>query len=159
MNAPPTLKIYLASPLGFSPENDFYRERLKMYLVQLGHEIFDPWSQEDVAQRIKDALAIKDQAERKQAISLAATFTGSSNAGGIRWADVVLAVLDGAELDSGTAAEVGFGAGIGKRCFGLRTDFRDSGDLPGLPFNLQVLYFINQCGGKLFRKIEDICLS
>lgn len=159
MNSPPTLKVYLASPLGFSPENDFYRERLKRYLVQLGHEIFDPWSQEDVAQRIKDALAIKDQAERKQAISLAAAFTGSSNADGIRWADVVLAVLDGAELDSGTAAEVGFGAGIGKKCFGLRTDFRDTGDLPGLPFNLQVLYFINQSGGKLFREIEAICLS
>lgn len=159
MNSPPTLKVYLASPLGFSPENDFYRERLKRYLVQLGHEIFDPWSQEDVAQRIKDALAIKDQAERKQAISLAADFTGSSNADGIRWADVVLAVLDGAELDSGTAAEVGFGAGIGKKCFGLRTDFRDTGDLPGLPFNLQVLYFINQSGGKLFREIEAICLS
>lgn len=159
MNASPTLKIYLASPLGFSPENNFYRERLKMYLVQLRHEIFDPWSQEDVAQRIKDALAITDQAERKQAISRAAVFAGSSNADGIRWADVVLAVLDGAELDSGTAAEVGFGAGIGKKCFGLRTDFRDTGDLPGLPFNLQVLYFINQSGGKLFREIEDICLS
>lgn len=159
MISPPTLKVYLASPLGFSPENDTYREKLKKHLVQIGHEIFDPWSQEDVAQQIKDALAINDQTERKQAISRAAAFTGSSNADGIRWADAVLAVLDGAELDSGTAAEVGFGAGIGKKCFGLRTDFRDTGDLPGLPFNLQVLYFINQSGGKLFRKIEDICLS
>lgn len=159
MHSSPALKIYLASPLGFSPENDSYRDKIKQHLIQHGHEIFDPWSQEETARRIKNALAIEDQAERKQAISLAAAFTGTANADGICWADVVLAVLDGAELDSGTAAEVGYGAGIGKKCFGLRTDFRDTGDLPGLPFNLQVLYFINQSGGMLFRKIEDICLS
>lgn len=159
MNSSHALKIYLASPLGFSPENDSYREKIKQHLVQLGHELFDPWSQEESALRIKNALTIEDQTERKQAISLAAAFTGASNADGIRWADVVLAVLDGAELDSGTAAEVGFGAGIGKKCFGLRTDFRDTGDLPGLPLNLQVLHFINQSGGTLFRRIEDICLS
>lgn len=159
MNVSPALKIYLASPLGFSPENDSYRNKIKQHLIQHGHEIFDPWSQEESARRIKNALAVEDQAERKQAISLAAAFTGAANAEGICWADVVLAVLDGAELDSGTAAEVGFGAGIGKKCFGLRTDFRDTGDLPGLPFNLQVLYFINQSGGTLFRRIEDISLS
>lgn len=159
MNVSPALKIYLASPLGFSPENDSYRNKIKQHLIQRGHEIFDPWSQEEAARRIKNALETEDQKERKHAISLAAAFTGAANADGIRWADVVLAVLDGAELDSGTAAEVGYGAGIGKKCFGLRTDFRDTGDLPGLPFNLQVLYFINQSGGTVFRRIEDICLS
>ena len=66
------------------------------------------------------------------------------------------AVLDGTEPDSGTVSELGFGAGIGKKCFGLRTDFRDSGDLPGLALNLQVLYFIEYSGGRLFRRIEDI---
>lgn len=45
----------------------------------------------------------------------------------------------GAEVDSGTAAEIGYGAGLGKKCYGLRADLRDMGELPGLPVNLQDL--------------------
>lgn len=41
---------------------------------------------------------------------------------------------------------------------GLRTDRRDSGDLPGLPINLQVLYFITSSGGSLFRNINQIAV-
>jgi len=59
-------------------------------------------------------------------------------------------------LDSGTVSEIGFGAGLGKKCYGLRTDVRDSGEFDGLPFNLQVLYWIEASGGRLFRRIEDI---
>ena len=150
------LKVYLASPLGFSPENDHYRQRIKERLRELDCTIFDPWEQEEVSRRIVEAMSMADGVERARAIKEAASFTGGVNAEGIRSADVVLAVLDGAEPDSGTVSEVGFGAGIGKRCFGLRTDFRDCGDLPGLPLNLQVLFFIEYSGGKLFRTIEDI---
>lgn len=93
---------------------------------------------------------------RAQAIGDAARFTGAVNAQGIRGSEFVLAVLDGTEPDSGTVAELGYGAGIGKRCFGLRTDFRDCGDFPGVPLNLQVLHFIETSGGRLFRRIEDV---
>lgn len=151
-----SLKVYLASPLGFSPENDHYRERIKERLRLLDCSIFDPWEQEEVSRRIVEAMSIADGVERARAIKEAAGFTGAVNAEGIRGADVVLAVLDGTEPDSGTVSEVGFGAGIGKRCFALRTDVRDCGDLPGLPLNLQVLFFIEYSGGRLFRKIEDI---
>ena len=41
-------------------------------------------------------------------------------------------------------------------CYGLRTDFRDLGDFEGLPINLQVLYFIESTGGRLFGTIGDI---
>nr|WP_237671456.1 nucleoside 2-deoxyribosyltransferase [Desulfomonile tiedjei] len=64
------------------------------------------------------------------------------NEQGIRCSNAILGVLDGTEIDSGTACEIGFAAGLGKRCYGLRTDFRDLGDFEGLPINLQVLYFI-----------------
>ena len=150
------LRVYLASPLGFRPENNHYRERIKERLRELDCAVFDPWEQEEVGRRIEAALSIADAVERAKAIREAAGFTGGVNAEGIRGADVVLAVLDGAEPDSGTVSELGFGAGIGKRCFGLRTDFRDCGDLPGLPLNLQVQFFIDYSGGKLFRKIGDV---
>ena len=38
--------------------------------------------------------------------------------------DVVLAVLDGADADSGVAFEAGFARGIGKPVLGVRTDYR-----------------------------------
>ena len=42
----------------------------------------------------------------------------------IEAADVVLAVLDGADADSGVTFEVGYARALGKRVVGLRTDFR-----------------------------------
>ncbi|WP_136514559.1 nucleoside 2-deoxyribosyltransferase [Geomonas edaphica] len=150
------IKVYLASPLGFSRENTPYRERIKNRLKALNCEIFDPWEQEEVAKRIEAALSIEEGPRRAAAIKEAASFTGGVNAQGLKGADLVLAVLDGTEPDSGTVAEVGYGAGIGKRCFGLRTDFRDCGDFPGVPLNLQVIYFIEESGGRLFRSIEEI---
>lgn len=150
------LKVYLASPLGFSPEHNHYRTRIKERLSQLDCTVFDPWEQDEVTRRIEAAMSITDSVKRAGALKEAARFTGGANAEGLRASDVVLAVLDGTEPDSGTVSEIGFGTGIGKKCFGLRTDFRESGDLPGLPLNLQVLFFIDYSGGRLFRRIEDI---
>lgn len=42
----------------------------------------------------------------------------------IKSVDVILALLDGADADSGVAYEVGFARGIGKPVLGLRTDYR-----------------------------------
>jgi len=43
-------------------------------------------------------------------------------------AEVVLAVLDGPDADSGTCFEMGYAYGRGKRVVGIRTDFRDGED-------------------------------
>ncbi|MBM4081215.1 MAG: nucleoside 2-deoxyribosyltransferase [Planctomycetes bacterium] len=43
-------------------------------------------------------------------------------------ADVVVAVLDGADCDSGTAFEVGYAYAKGKPVIGVRTDFRKNQD-------------------------------
>lgn len=152
-------KVYLASPLGFSRENDDYRERIKGRLRELGCTVLDPWDREDVSEKFQAALSLPEGAPRSEAIGEAARYAGQVNADAIRESDLVLAVLDGTEPDSGTVAEVGFGAGIGKRCYGLRTDFRDCGDLPGLALNLQLQFFIDQSGGRLFRRIAEIGFS
>jgi len=44
---------------------------------------------------------------------------------GVREADVVVAVLDGADADSGTAFEVGYAYALGKTVVGVRTDYRE----------------------------------
>lgn len=45
---------------------------------------------------------------------------------GIEEADLVVAVLDGADVDSGVAFEVGYAYAMGKPVVGVRTDFRQN---------------------------------
>jgi nucleoside 2-deoxyribosyltransferase len=151
-------QLYLASPLGFSPENTGYLTRIKRQLAGQGFDIFDPWEQKQVAQAIEEALQELVYQTRVAAFRKIAAQIGTCNEAGIRAADVLLAVLDGAEVDSGTASEVGYAAALGKRCYGLRTDLRDTGDFVGLPFNLQVLHFIEQSGGSVFRSIVELVI-
>lgn len=47
---------------------------------------------------------------------------------GVRQADVVVAVLDGPDVDSGTALEMGMAYERGIPIIGVRTDYRDSQD-------------------------------
>ncbi|AJE03923.1 nucleoside 2-deoxyribosyltransferase [Geobacter pickeringii] len=152
-------RLYLASPLGFSPENRPYLDRVKEKLISLGFTLFDPWEQSGFAPAIDDALRIEEFAPRVAAFRRIAAGIGRVNEEGIRASALLLAILDGAEVDSGTASEVGFAAALGKRCYGLRTDLRDCGDFTGVPINLQVLHFIEGSGGKLFRTIDAIDLS
>jgi len=42
----------------------------------------------------------------------------------MRGAEVILALLDGADADSGVAFEVGYARGLGKPVLGVRTDYR-----------------------------------
>ena len=147
--------VYLASPLGFSPEWKSYRDRIKQRLHELGFTVLDPW-EGPFGPAIAEASAIQDWPSRVRAFEDVARQIGKANEEMIRTCDIVLGVLDGAELDSGTVSEIGFAAALGKKCYGLRTDFRDCGEFDGMPFNLQVLYWIEASGGRLFRRIEEI---
>lgn len=49
---------------------------------------------------------------------------------GIDWADVVVAVMDGPDPDSGTCWECGYAYAKGKPVITVRTDFRNNGDMP-----------------------------
>ena len=149
--------VYLASPLGFSPEWKSYRDKIKERLLKIGCTVLDPWDQTNRS-AIEEAGAIQDWPARVQAFEKIAARIGKANETMLRSCDAVLGVLDGAELDSGTASEIGFAAALGKTCNGLRTDFRDCGEFVGQPFNLQVLYWIESSGGRLFRRIADIYL-
>ena len=67
---------------------------------------------------------------------------GATNRAAIDAADAVVAVLDGVDVDSGTAAEIGYAFARGKLIVGYRGDFRLSADNEGSIVNLQVEYFI-----------------
>ena len=68
----------------------------------------------------------------------------------------MIAILDGVDVDSGTAAEIGYAHALGKRVYGLRTDFRLAGDNHGAIVNLQVQYFIEASGGTIVSTVADL---
>ncbi len=45
----------------------------------------------------------------------------------IQKSDIIVAVVDGTDVDSGTAREIGYAYALGKPILGLRTDFRTQG--------------------------------
>jgi nucleoside 2-deoxyribosyltransferase len=61
----------------------------------------------------------------------------------------MIAVLDGPDVDSGTAAEIGYAFARGKLVVGYRGDFRLSADNEGGIVNLQVEFFIRESGGDI----------
>ncbi len=152
-----TFKVYLASPLGFAPELKSYRDKIRRRLAELGCTVLDPW-EGPFRPAIEEASAIQDWSARITAFKQIARGIGKTNEEMIRSCDAVLGVVDGPEVDSGTASEIGFAAALGKKCYGLRTDFRNCGDFDGIPINLQVLYWLESSGGRLFKRIEEINL-
>jgi nucleoside 2-deoxyribosyltransferase len=70
--------------------------------------------------------------------------------------DLIFAVLDGVDVDSGTAAEIGYGFAKGKKIVGYRGDFRLSADNEGSIVNLQVEYFIKASGGTILTRLADV---
>ncbi|MFZ0088187.1 MAG: nucleoside 2-deoxyribosyltransferase [Solirubrobacteraceae bacterium] len=140
-------RCYIASPLGFTEGGiDYYR---RVYLPALANvvEPVDPWALTS-GEELADARARGRQ--RELALEI-----GHRNERAIRSCALLAAHLDGQELDSGTAAEVGYGAALGLRCFGLRTDLRRSGE-EGVEINLQVQTFIADSGGCIVRSLAEL---
>jgi nucleoside 2-deoxyribosyltransferase len=142
-------KVYLASPLGFSESSRGYLATLVAEISRLGYEVFDPWSQ-PTGDLILQADALQDPNLRLKELKRANETVAAWNELGIRECDVVVAILDGADVDSGTASEVGFAYALGKSILGLRTDLRRSGDNAAALVNLQIQYWVEHSGGTIF---------
>jgi nucleoside 2-deoxyribosyltransferase len=140
-------RCYVASALGFSEAGAHYYEHV--YLPALREVVtpVDPWAL-TTAQEVAEARAAKR--EREFALEI-----GGRNADAIRNCTLLAAHLDGQEVDSGTASEIGFAAALGLRCFGVRTDLRQSGE-PGVSVNLQVEHFIVASGGSVCSSLGQL---
>lgn len=149
------MKIYLASPLGFAESTRAFMAELVTRLSPVV-EVLNPWDDTRFADDIKRAPSIIDPDERRALLATINNGLGSKNAESIREADGMVAVLDGIDVDSGTAAEIGYAYGLGKRIYGLRTDFRLTGENEVSVVNLQVRYFIDDSGGTLVTTIDDL---
>ncbi len=112
------MRIYLAGPLFTTPERD-WNVALGERLRAAGHEVFVP-QEHPAAERTGKAIFRKDLA-------------------GLDWADTVVAIMDGADPDSGTCWECGYAYARGKTVILFRSDFRGSGDAHDIPYNAMLI--------------------
>jgi len=102
--------VYLAAPLFSEAELGFNR-MLRDEIKRCGFNAFLPQ---------EDSNNVNDRDDRQSIIF-------SKNEAAIKSSDIIVAVVDGADVDSGTAWEIGYAYARGKPILGLRTDFRTLG--------------------------------
>jgi hypothetical protein len=140
-------RCYVASALGFNEAGAYYYEHVYLPALRGVVTPVDPWTL-TTAQEVAEARAA--HRERELALEI-----GGRNAEAIRSCTLLAAHLDGQEVDSGTAAEIGFASALGLRCFGLRTDLRESGEA-GVSVNLQVEHFLVASGGTVCPSLGEL---
>lgn len=141
------IKAYIASPYGFSESTKHFMENVYIPRLKKIVDIINPFYLTTIEEVIK---AEQEGREKEFAMEI-----GRRNKEAIKTSDIVIAALDGQEVDSGTAAEIGYAAGIGKKIYGYRTDFRQTGE-KGAMVNLQVQYFIEASGGRIASSLDQL---
>lgn len=119
-----------------------------------GFEVIDPWVGPG-GEAIERALGIRDPGVRQRELARADLLAANLNRQSIERADLVFAVLDGSDVDSGTASEIGYATARGKPVLGYRGDFRQARENEGMLVNLQVQGFIELSGGRVSRSLEE----
>jgi len=145
--------VYLASPLGFSELGRLvlYHQLLPRISTE-GITILDPWR--DLRGRDSDFLG---HAARRMTRETALE-PGFRNLNLIESCHLLVAVLDGSDVDGGVAAEVGFGAGIGKKVIGYRGDFRPASETPATVVNPQIEALIIRARGVVVTSIAELAM-
>ncbi|MBZ0308607.1 MAG: nucleoside 2-deoxyribosyltransferase [Anaerolineae bacterium] len=98
--------IYVAGPL-FNTHERWYLEQISAALEQAGHRTFLPH---------RDAGIFKSEADRPHLFH--------TDMQALEACDMLVALLTGADHDSGTCAELGYVYARGKACFGITDDVR-----------------------------------
>jgi len=106
------MRIFIAGPLFSQAEREF-NLKVDEHLRKHGFETFLP--QRDVGKL--DELIAKRGKRAYRTIY-------EQDLRGLERADVVAAILDGPDVDSGTAFEIGYACAKGKPVIGLKTDMR-----------------------------------
>jgi nucleoside 2-deoxyribosyltransferase len=147
-------RIYLAGPLGFSEAGRLFHGVLAKKLSKR-YKVIDPFKLTKKS-KIQAILKLPTLDEQRDAWRELNPQIGRGNQKAIDTCDVVLANLDGQDVDSGTAAEIGYAFAKGKPIIGYRGDLRLSSDNVGLTVNLQVEFFIKESGGEILFNASKI---
>jgi nucleoside 2-deoxyribosyltransferase len=112
-------KIYLSGPL-FSRADIAWGGRVKSFLEDRLDGVLVVWPHEIIP----------------SSAGLQEIFQANLKA--LSEAEIMVALLDGPQVDDGTAWEVGFFFSRGKKILGLRTDFRRAGERENSRVNLMI---------------------
>jgi len=153
----PRSLLYLSSPLGFSDlTREFMQRELQPLLVKRGFHVLNPWVLNHDLDRELDAIESKKTAAAQLLATRKITHSiGATNFAAIDACDLVLAVFDGVDVDSGVAAEVGYAYRAGKRIHGLLTDRRVAHCGTAL-CNVTLQYIVEASGGQLFTGLGEL---
>lgn len=124
--------IYVAGPL-FNTHERWYLERIAERLESEGYRTFLP-------HRDAGLVTLRSNEERLR------IFQGDLNA--LNEADFIVALLTGADHDSGTSAELGYMYALGKPCFGLSDDKRGALN--------NIIWGICDNGERIVRSIDEL---
>ena len=129
-------KVYFAGPMFNQAEKEF-NLRITKVLEDFGYQVFLP--QRDGIEAAK--LEGKTEEELVKMIF-------ALDAGEVRKADIVFMNIDGRVPDEGASVELGIAYGIGKRCYGFKTDTR------AVEFGLEMNPMISGCMIKIFKNYD-----
>src|SRR6187431_653831 len=108
--------VYLASPLGFAHSTSGFMAQV-VDALRSHVDILNPWDDN----RFEDEIAALAQEERfshrRTRLREINRELARNNTVNIDAADGVFAILDGVDVDSGTAAEIGYAFAKGKRVY------------------------------------------
>lgn len=163
-------RVYIAGPHGFDEAGKRYHNGVVIPLLQQhGFEVIDPWC---VTTPMSPRRMQKSAARLPKDVSVPISRTNFEH---IKNSDAVLAHLDGAQVDDGTAAEIGYAAALselglssdemerlgkdrryidsfGWPVVGLRQDARRTGENKREVINFQVAGAVKGSGRDVFRK-------
>lgn len=108
------MRIYQAGPLFTAAEIRWHHD-FKKKLTDAGYDV--QWPGDFFSQGEIDAWGID-----------APKFIMERDSAAIDACDILVALLDGSQVDDGTAWEIGYAYAKGKPVIGIRTDFRNAGD-------------------------------
>jgi nucleoside 2-deoxyribosyltransferase len=117
--------IYLAGPLFNEAKQAWHRATKARIEAETGHEVVWPYELFDQA----EIMTWGDDASR---------MVMEVCRDALLQCDLMVALLDGAQVDDGTAWEIGLAHCKGIPVIGIRTDFRRAGDVPGALVNAMV---------------------
>jgi len=153
MTAKKIRRVFLAAPLFSTGDRTFCRLLLEVLRGDLGLEAYWAWdtvdedavgpelgveSGEGWQIRLREKLREAGREEEAGAL----IFRNDRSL--LDRADLVVAILDGSDVDSGTAWEIGYAYARGKPIIGIRTDVRDFMD--GAPVNVMLEWSIRERG-------------
>jgi len=135
------MKIYLAGAL-FNVAEREYAQKIVEHLENKGLNVYWPWR--DAGDKELKALYRNRMEKVNDEIV-------KNNLFAIKKADLIIAILKGSEVESGTSMEIGYSYALGKKILGLRTDFRTQGKDIG-PLNIMISRSLD----KLFSSEESL---